>query len=149
MLKTFKDALTIINNLSVPAGNMGIPRSNMPQIDMDKLDGVLDWLDRNDIGYKEEDIAVRSLRLTQGEINSLKVFKLMRMNRSKGFKTPIVISSDNYVLDGSHRFVAVYNQDERARMKAIKIDLPVMQAFRALRDAPGVRHRSVSGRSLD
>lgn len=138
---TVKDYLTSRNGLLVPAGNLGISRSQMPQIkDFARFKKIL-----NDRGVKVGKTRKRigDLKMTQNEINKDKVFKLMLQYRKDNKRTrggvdfpgnPPVISSDGYVLDGTHRFVAMFNINKHAYHNFTIVDMPIRELYELIRN---------------
>ena len=143
-LTSFIDWLNIINGLRIPVGNLGLSRSSMPQIDADKQQDFHDYLEANGVTIDASQVPIRTLRLTQNEINKMKVWKIMNQIRNKKPMGRVWVSSDNYVVDGSHRFVAALNMDGKQRMKVYKVDLPAMEFVKLSRQFNGVRYRTVS-----
>lgn len=143
-LTSFIDWLNIINGLRIPVGNLGLSRSSMPQIDADKQQDFHDYLEANGVTIDASQVPIRTLRLTQNEINKMKVWKIMKQIRNKKPMGRVWVSSDNYVVDGSHRFVAALNMDGKQRMKVYKVDLPAMEFVKLARQFNGVRYRTVS-----
>ncbi|QBQ79037.1 hypothetical protein HOV43_gp146 [Escherichia phage vB_EcoM_KWBSE43-6] len=143
-LTSFIDWLNIINGLRIPVGNLGLSRSSMPQIDADKQQDFHDYLEANGVTIDASQVPIRTLRLTQNEINKMKVWKIMKQIRNKKPMGRVWVSSDNYVVDGSHRFVAALNMDGKQRMKVYKVDLPAMEFVKLARKFNGVRYRTVS-----
>lgn len=143
-LTSFIDWLNIINGLRIPVGNLGLSRSSMPQIDVDKQQDFHDYLEANGVTIDASQVPIRTLRLTQNEINKMKVWKIMKQIRNKKPMGRVWVSSDNYVVDGSHRFVAALNMDGKQRMKVYKVDLPAMEFVKLARQFNGVRYRTVS-----
>lgn len=138
---TMKDYLTSRNGLLVPTGNLGISRSQMPQIkDFARFKKIL-----NDRGVKVGKTRKRigDLKMTQNEINKDKVFKLMLQYRKDNKRTrggvdfpgnPPVISSDGYVLDGTHRFVAMFNINKHAYHNFTIVDMPIRELYELIRN---------------
>ena len=143
-LTSFIDWLNIINGLRIPVGNLGLSRSSMPQIDADKQQDFHDYLEANGVTIDASQVPIRTLRLTQNEINKMKVWKIMKQIRNKKPMGRVWVSSDNYVVDGSHRFVAALNMDGKQRMKVYKVDLPAMEFVKLAKQFNGVRYRTVS-----
>ncbi|AWY10163.1 hypothetical protein [Vibrio phage VP-1] len=145
----FRDVLTVINNLQVPAGNLGVTRRNMPQIDEDMIDTFLSALESEKIGYKNDSEYANTLKLTQSEVNKSKVWHIIRnmrrSGRGKGRFPRIFVSRDNYVLDGSHRLVAALNINRRMKMQIVRVDMNAYELITMLKKDPqkfGVRYRS-------
>lgn len=150
-MKFFGDILTVINNLFVPVGSLGVSRRAMPQIDDDRHDKFLAALDARDIEYEYKQILVQKLRLTQNEVNKMKVWKLMRVLRNKKGLPPVFVSSDGYILDGSHRLVARLNTNKMGKMKTIQIDMTAIQLLKLIKENStefGVKYRTYSGEEV-
>lgn len=150
-LTFFKDVLTIVNNLIVPAGNLGVTRRKMPQIDEDSIETFLVGMDSENISHFKEHEYVNQLHLTQSEVNKSKVWSIMknirRSGRGKGGIPRIFVSEDNYVLDGSHRLVAYLNINRRMKIPIIRINAKAYELIRMIEKDPrkfGVRYRSYS-----
>ncbi|AFO10407.1 hypothetical protein M1Y69_003561 [Salmonella enterica] len=143
-LTSFIDWMNIINGLRIPVGNLGLSRSSMPQIDTDKQEDFHKYLEDNGVSIDAAQVPIKMLRLTQNEINKMKVWKIMKQIRNKKPMGRVWVSSDNYVVDGSHRFVAALNMDGKQRMKVYKVDLPAMEFVKLAKQFHGVRYRTVS-----
>lgn len=86
-------------NICIPGG-MNIGRSSMPQLD---TDAFVKHLEDNGISvYRNTDI--KDVKPLQVNIDTAKVSEIA----SKGAAniSPIIVSSDGYVLDGHHRYFA-------------------------------------------
>lgn len=94
----------------------GISRVDMPQVKLDDLRSLKMYLTKTNVGYVEENIDPEDLIATQKEFNIDKVNSIL-----KDFKEdsdPILISKDNYILDGHHRWLA---------FKKKEVDIPVLR----------------------
>lgn len=143
-LSSFVDWLNIINGLRIPVGNLGLSRSSMPQIDDDKQQDFHDYLEANGVSIEAGQVPIGTLRLTQNEINKMKVWKLMKAIRNKKPIGRVWVSSDNYVVDGSHRYVAALNIDGKQRMKVYKVNMPALEFVKLAKKFHGVKYRTVS-----
>jgi hypothetical protein len=112
--KTGKEKVFDLCKVSVPGTNLfceeshGIPRRQMPQMSDQQTRDFLPYLENK--GYKvttEKEYAA-NLKATQVELDGAKVARTMaaiRKDPSIGDR-PIVISRDNYILDGHHTWAA-------------------------------------------
>lgn len=151
-MKTFTDFLTLVNNLVLPVGNLGVSRQSMPQIDDDKHNQFIQALTDRHIAVSSETVPTSALHLTQAEINKTKVWELMKILRKKKGMRAVFVTADNFVLDGSHRFVAKLNHNKNSRIAIWRINMPVRQLLDLLkfnRQEFGVRYRTYSGEELE
>jgi hypothetical protein len=115
------------------ADTKGIPRVEMPQLDKQQTKDFLKYL--KDQGYKVEKDKVRAdhLRATQNELNGAKVAATMDKIRDAGGKSKkIVVSSDDYILDGHHSWAAKIGVDAEdgdldndLKMNVARVNIPI------------------------
>ena len=121
MIQRGEKAPTInLCNLSVKgsnlfcAGNMGKTRDTMPQMDEAQTVKFIEYLKGKGYKVSEEEQYASHLRATQNELNGVKVAgiaKAIRANQFDPTQTRTVISDDDYVLDGHHRWAAKIGND--------------------------------------
>lgn len=144
--QTLFDAFNMINSIMMPTGNLGISRAMMPQIPASIQTEYIKWLNDKDIKTTKASIRVMSLMLTQNEINKTKVFKIMQAIR--GGKTigwsPIIVSRDGFVIDGSHRFIAAYNIDRYSNIDCIKVNLDALSIVKLTKSFGRAHYRNNS-----
>jgi hypothetical protein len=148
-MRIIQDIFTVVNGLILPVGNLGYTRNSMPQIDDEHVAGFMAYLQAQGIDVAPVKVRTKNLRLTQNEINKMKVFEVLQKLRRKVKMAPFFYSSDHYVLDGSHRFVAQYNMDKEKLVQAWRIDTPMANLIKIANLFPGVKHRTVSDRKLE
>jgi hypothetical protein len=109
-------------NVSVEGTNLfcaeskGIPRIRMPQLDDDATKKFLKHM-KNDLGYRVEKGSEYAdhLRATQNQLIGAKVAKVVQKlgEDHKRWKRRIVISKDNYILDGHHHWAGMIGVDAK------------------------------------
>lgn len=117
------DYLHAFNSIIVPPSNHGLPRSQMPQL-LGSEQEFQDYLHGLGVESGYRAIKVSDLKLTQNEINKDKVLSIMQ-SPTMAEGSPLIVSADNHVLDGSHRFVAMYNCCPNSNTNALVADLPM------------------------
>jgi hypothetical protein len=111
----------------VPQNNLNIPREEMPQIsDANKMDFV-DWLEGQGIIVQYIDVPVALLRSVQDTIDLKKVQHLADTMPDVAMKKAVIISKDNYILDGHHRWLAILNRDPHQVIEAYRVNLPIKE----------------------
>ncbi len=104
-----------------------IPRSQMPQIFGDLTSNFLEFLDSEGISHKKVNMPSEKLKVTQGEIDIGKIIPFIKDGLVIRNNKPLLISSDGYILDGHHRFVAIYIIDKYKKIPVVIIDLPIVK----------------------
>ena len=128
----------------VCAENLGISRSYMPQFD-DPATRFLQALSEDGgISVVEAKTKVGELKATQREINARKVLGMLEAYRAGDFPAiwePIIVSNDNFILDGHHRWAALLVDDPSNEMNVYRVDLPIWRLLVAANASPGVTSR--------
>jgi hypothetical protein len=87
-------------------GNMGINREFMPQLDIKTFTKTL--TDKYKVTVEYDNILPSELKASQGEIRETTVRGIIKTMKNGKFNSTdrIVVSHDNYVVDGHHRWAA-------------------------------------------
>ena len=100
-------------NIDIPndSDSMGLPRAQMPQIHAKDYKEYVKYLKSNGVEFKKESSNARNLRPMQSEFSKEGVLKQLEKNLAAGGSNskPIIASSDNYIIDGHHRWLAAKN----------------------------------------
>lgn len=107
-------------SIKIPSIGLDLDRDLLPQINKPK--DFLDMLDKKEIPYKEEVVDPDTLKSIQTEFDKDKIANIMLDPYNL---MGIIISKDNYILDGHHRWVAAYNKG--IKIKATRVDLPILE----------------------
>ena len=105
-------------------------RKDMPQIKHKDLKKAFKKLEDNGIRIKTGKAKPSEWKPSQKDIYKSKVKKMIndpRMDNPEKMK-PFIISRDNYIVDGHHRWAAVMKAHPDYKFKYYKIDLPIQQA---------------------
>lgn len=113
------------------SGTKGIPRAEMPQIKAEHRGALTQFLLARDIPHEQVEVAANTLKPTQTEFSPEKVRKALGFT---GGDRSILISSDGYILDGHHQFLAKLQTGEM--VKAIRLDAPIEQLIEAVKEFP-------------
>lgn len=127
-------------NVSVAGTNLfcaetkGIPRVEMPQLNTKQTKAFVEYL--KDKGYKVEKAREKAshLRATQNQLSAEKVVANLDRNKlePERLEKRLVISRDNYILDGHHHWAAKIaldaadnklNDDTKMRVSRVDIDI--------------------------
>jgi hypothetical protein len=126
---------------------LGIERGELPQIPKDSIEEYLGYLESNGIQFEIQSQPVASLNSTQTEINFDKVRDMMIDDDVNN--TPIIVSKDDYILDGHHRALAAFNSDKESEIPVIKIDLPIDELIDVSNDFNGSYNEDLDEQTLN
>jgi len=122
--------------------NLGVPRKDMPQINSKDTGDFIKWFNMQGVSSKSMLMPLSKLELTQHDIDYNKVDSLSSAPRTILSK-PIIVSNDNYILDGHHRVLALYNLDNDAKIPAVRINLPMKHLLDKSHDYPKVSYKQI------
>lgn len=98
---------------------LGINRKDMPQIASTDVNDFLRFVKKNGVKVERKAIDPSLLKPTQNQFNKSKIQGMMDYMQSGSYSPKaIIISKDNRVMDGHHRWLA---------HKELKTDMPVIQ----------------------
>jgi hypothetical protein len=116
-----------------PDDTLSIDRKHMPQIAVKDHKDFMGFLKKQNVGYKKEEINPQKLKATQRHFHKAKIKSLMdNINVVKHI--PILVSKDNYVIDGHHRWLAHYNLNKP--INVLHINLPVADLIVVMNEYP-------------
>lgn len=107
-----------------PQNSLGIKRADLPQIRAEHVHEFLDGLRKEGISVEEGEIRVGDLKPAQAELNQ---DNMDRLDETKAAQSPIITSSDGYVLDGHHRWGKLLQIDPNKTMRQRKIGMPIRE----------------------
>ena len=132
---------TNIDGVDAPIGTT-LRRINMPQITKELMGDFISDLKINKISFKSNIFKrYNELLPIQGEINQEKVKSIQNSLSNKEYKLdPILISKDNKIVDGNHRWAA---QKDSEKIPVNQIGLPFNELYDFLMDKPYVLRRKI------
>src|SRR5215831_13788726 len=115
------------------AESKGIPRIKMPQLDREQTKKFIEYLKDKGYGIERTRELAANLRATQDELNGAKVAANMdKIESGEGKEPRLVVSRDDYILDGHHRWAAKLGLDSKdgdltndTKMKISRVDISI------------------------
>lgn len=115
------------------SATLGIPRAEMPQIKAEHRGALVNFLESKGIERKSGEVPASSLKPTQAEFSPAKVERWAKDGESS---RSILVSSDGYVLDGHHQWVAALEANDP--VKVIQFNAPIKDLLGAVDEFPSV-----------
>jgi hypothetical protein len=109
--------------------SLGVPRYKMPQIRGENRNEFLSLLYKNGYKVEKKKIKLKDLKYTQKELNTFNIEKKILKLKS-GDVTPLIISKDNYVLDGHHNFKAASIININATYPCFRVSLNIHELLK-------------------
>jgi uncharacterized protein (DUF1015 family) len=88
---------------------LGIMRDKMPQVRSKDYDELIVHLKKNGVRVQRKTVKANTLKATQSDFNVDKIVDKISKIRTLGKAKPLIVSSDNYIIDGHHRWLAAKN----------------------------------------
>jgi len=123
-----------------PKDTMGVLRKDMPQIEKDDYPEFITYLRSNGIKFTMDNIDANDLKPVQSEFSDVGVEKQIIKN-IQGKRKPTIISSDNFVVDGHHRWLVAKNTGDT--LEVLKANMPIDRLFPIVLKFPKVRFKDI------
>ena len=124
-------------DLHIPKSDLNIPRHEMPQLGA--TDTFLTQLRKSKVPFKSEEVAPNRLKAVQGEFN-VEIIKNI-INNPRPTRSSIVISKDNYVIDGNHRWIANLNMKKKTHV--VRVDMNARDLIKLAKSFPTTTYKNV------
>lgn len=109
---------------NIAAYSLGIERDQMPQIQGNKVSELLDLFRQNNVIIYNREVPVMSLKASQNELSLEKIRDVITSGSITSLRNnPIIVSRDNYVIDGHHRWAGLYVLDPEETIKTYIVNL--------------------------
>lgn len=130
-------------NIPKKKDTLGIKREDMPQVSSNDMDDFKKYLKDNRVNIQKITVDPKSLKASQGEFNKDKIEKQIElMGKSKAEPKAIIISADDYVIDGHHRWLAAMNLG--IKMPALRATMKAKQLIDLINKYPKVKNVGIS-----
>lgn len=131
-----------VGEKSICKGHLGIPRKYMPQFNSPAEIQQFTRFVKKAYGIQSHKTrkAAKELKSSQREINKKRVKGLIDDDIINKVRVPILISGDDYVIDGHHRWAAYKLKAPEKKMPAVVIDAPIKDVL-GIAVAWGAKHQ--------
>lgn len=137
----------VTDNMDYPSYPIGmISRINMPQIHKNLYDQFCADLRSKNIIHKSKKIKCNMLRPSQNEFNIDKINSIKKDMKDGTYKNePIIVSKDNYIVDGHHRWKA-FGQNQFIPVNYVDLDFVDLYEF--LQNKPYVFNKNLNEKAI-
>jgi len=125
-----------------PNKSLNLSRELMPQISQDNYTDYIGFLRYCGRKVKKIICPADSINATQGELSISKAQSLLYSKNPK-LNIPLIISSDRYVLDGHHRWLANLMVADKQPVSCFQVDMPILDLLAATKRYPKVFYKGI------
>lgn len=112
-------------------GTLGVPRAQMPQIRAEHRGALANFLKARGIDSKPAEMPPGDLKPTQAEFSPARV---EQARQRQGGDRSILVSSDGYVVDGHHQWLA--RRADGKPVSVIRLDAPIQEVLAKVAEFP-------------
>ena len=124
---------------------MGISRMELPQIKSTDVPEFIDWLESKGVDSLKTSMEVGELTPVQKEINLEKTDSMAAKHEAGEIDLstgkPVMVSSDEYLVDGHHRWYALRELNPSNKLDAIMIDSPILELISLMKEFPKTSYK--------
>ena len=126
-----------------PKDTLGIPRKNMPQIKKQDYEEFIEYLQKNGATFKREEVPADELKAMQAEFSDAGVLKQLKKDIDKNYAgKAIIVSEDDYVLDGHHRWLVAKNTGRD--LDVFRVNMPAYALFDLVNEFEKVYYKDIT-----
>jgi hypothetical protein len=144
MVYQYRDAIDkyVKGNVYYPPQNLGYDRINMPQIEDDQQINFFKYLDRHGVKFRKKNVKVDTIKPAQKDLR-VDVASQLLMSNSPKLKKPLLVSSDMYLMDGHHRWLALMFGNPSQKLNVIIIGMTGKQLLDVMRKFDAVQFKGI------
>tara|TARA_B100000886_G_scaffold340286_1_gene308950 strand:+ start:1012 stop:4305 length:3294 start_codon:yes stop_codon:yes gene_type:complete len=120
---------------------LGISRSQMPQVEKQDYPELIQYMKSNGAKFSKATVDAHALKPTQSEFSDVGVAKQLLKDLEGKPTKPVLISSDNWIVDGHHRWLVSKNTG--SQVEVYRISLPVQHLLKLLKEFPKTHYKDI------
>ena len=127
-----------------PEDTFGIKREDMPQVHKDHYDELVQHIRNHGGNYIKKHADPKTLKAVQCEFSDEGIEKMIHAKDEVAGTTrekPLLVSQDNFIVDGHHRWLAAYHLNET--IPVLKFSIPIKQLFNIIKDFDHTTYKEI------
>jgi hypothetical protein len=140
---TFRNYINpyVRDNMYYPPHNLGYSRINMPQIEDNLQLDFFKYLTNTGVKFDKKNITIGNIKPAQKDLRVDVATNLLKSGSVK-LKKPLLISSDNYLMDGHHRWLALMFDNPKQKLNVVVINVKGKSLLQIMRKFDKVEFKS-------
>jgi len=125
-------------------GGLGISREKLPQIRSFHVNDFRKWAKTEGVDSIERKVKVSDLKPIQNAVNVNRINKLKKSSSPEEIASKaVMVSQDNYLIDGHHRWYALKQLKSDTQLSAIVLQVSIVEALRIMKRYPKTQFGSI------
>lgn len=124
---------------------MGLSRMELPQIKSTDVPEFIEWLDEKGVDSLRTSMEVGELTPIQKEINLEKTDSMAAKHEEGEIDLstgkPVMVSNDEHLVDGHHRWYALRELNPNNRLDVVMIDAPILDLISLMKQFPKTSYK--------
>jgi hypothetical protein len=137
-----KLATKILEYYLYPRDSLKIPRDKMPQIERKDFKSLKSFFEVNSIPTITKQVLASTLKPSQKHLKTEKADNMFK-NIDEISANPLIVSMDNYVIDGHHRWLCYKRNCPDKKLEVLQIQMPAKLAIEWLNKFPKSKKRDL------
>lgn len=129
-----------LSDIKIPKSDLNLPRKSLPNISADQYPAFFAWLKEQGVKITKSVKKIKDVKPSQGEFNPERILSVFK-NKFDSSQKPAILSKDNYILDGHHRYAAAWNMGPTTPYHVIQIDLNIKDLIKTATKFPGAKFK--------
>ena len=142
-MKIAESIISILEKVFTPKKHLGFSRNAMPQIEDEEQENFFKYLKSKGIRLKKTKMKIKDITPAQKEMRA-DVAKGLLTSGSPKLRKPLIVSSDNYLMDGHHRWLALRFEDENNSVTVIKVNERGIKLLDIMRNFGNVKYKDMT-----
>ena len=126
-----------------PSKSLGIPRSKMPQVKGKHYPELFAYLEALGATITSDTVAAKQLKPVQKEFSKAGMVKSLNKSVLSDKRKPLIASSDNFIIDGHHRWLATINIRPNSGIPIMRVDMPARKLMAVIVKFPKTTFKDI------
>ncbi|PHS22175.1 MAG: hypothetical protein COA84_13425 [Robiginitomaculum sp.] len=126
---------------SLDTPGLNILRKDMPQVSDANMPEYFVYLKSKGAKIVNKKMSAKTLKHTQKNFNTAGVKRMLQGFKKVGLKKPVIVSQDNFIIDGHHRWLAAKHLDKDVNAVHIT-NMKVRELLKITKAFPKVEFRT-------
>jgi len=122
---------------------LGVLRVKMPQVASKHFPELLQWLERRGVKISNEMVKASSIKAIQKEFSDQGIAKSILKTAEGAKAKPLILSKDNFIIDGHHRWLATVNTFPNKKLPVVRVNVSGKELLKMVSQFPKTTFKDI------